>query len=100
MLDLKQKLLPEIKVSDDGVYKITPGCELLDTGRSLRLPRLKFVVLMALRPFTKKPMARRRSTQEAQIICSSAFPPIRPSRQPDDSSPRQHSPTLVGEILR
>jgi len=38
MLDLKQKLLPEIKVSDDGVYKITPGCELLDTGRSLRLP--------------------------------------------------------------
>jgi hypothetical protein len=36
---------------DDGVYKITLRCELLDTGRSLRLhrleahPCLKFVIL-------------------------------------------------------
>ena len=31
----RKKLLLETKISDDGVYKITPGCELLDTGRLL-----------------------------------------------------------------
>ena len=63
-------------------------------------PRLKIVILSAPQPFTKKPMAPGRSSQEAQIICSFLFPLIRPSDQPDDSSPRQRSPTSVCEILR
>ena len=37
-LILSKNYMLEIKVSEDSVYKITPRCELLDTGRSLRLP--------------------------------------------------------------
>jgi hypothetical protein len=35
-LDSKEKILLETEFSDDGVYKITPGCELSDTGWLLR----------------------------------------------------------------
>jgi hypothetical protein len=93
-------------MSDDGVYKITLRCELLDTGRSLRLhrleahPCLKFVILSDPAAIHEETDGAQRVHQEAQIICSSAFPPIRPSHQPDDSSPLRHSPTPVCEIVR